>query len=145
MLKAADKPVSLWEEALRYLALLKNAILATGAIDPTRTPWQLFVGTIPDLKHVKVWGCPGFRFVPEEERKDKTFSDRAEPGYFMGLVPENQRTFLFLTQKWKMKRGTTGVFYESMTRVAQLPEPNRRLEDGDSSEQGHDAMRGPPR
>ena len=122
VIKHTDKPARLWDLALETVTLTKNVTLTRTAIDPTRTPWQLFRGTKPNLKHLKVWGCPGYRFIPKEERKDKTFSDRAEPGYHMGVDPECMRTFWFLTKTWKLKRGTTGVFYENLKHMRELPD-----------------------
>ena len=129
LLKHSDKPVRLWELALVTVTSVKNVTLTRSAVDPTRTPWQLFRGTVPNLKHFKVWGCPGCRFVPKEEREDRTFSDGAEPGCHMGVDPESQSTFWFLTRTWGLKRGATGVPHENLKHVDGLPDCER-VQDG---------------
>ena len=129
LLKGADKPPRMWDLTIDTVMLCHNIILKQLSRDPTRTPFQLFHGFEPDLKYAKVWGCAGFRFVPKGERRSQTFSDRAQPGHFIGLDPDDPRTFFFLNLKWQVIRGTTGAFYEHLTHVKDLPD-HRHIEDG---------------
>ena len=46
---------SLWGEALKTAASLLNRIPAKVT---TKTPYELWTGKKPSLKHLHIWGCP---------------------------------------------------------------------------------------
>ena len=54
-LSNSNLPKSLWAEALKTVVYILNRV-------PTKTvpktPFELFKGWKPSLKHMRVWGCP---------------------------------------------------------------------------------------
>ena len=48
-------PLSLWGYALDTAAHLLNKVPSKSV---SSTPYEIWKGKMPDLKHVKVWGCP---------------------------------------------------------------------------------------
>ncbi|RVW77645.1 Retrovirus-related Pol polyprotein from transposon TNT 1-94 [Vitis vinifera] len=79
MLSNSSLPISLWMEALKTAVYLLNRV-------PTKTvpktPFELWTGRKPSLRHLHVWGCPAEARIynPHEKKLDfKTIS-----GYFIG-------------------------------------------------------------
>ena len=48
-------PQYLWSEALKTVVYILNRVL-TKAVP--KTPFELFKGWKPSLRHIRVWGCP---------------------------------------------------------------------------------------
>ena len=46
---------SLWEDALKTIAYVLNRV-PTMATE--KTPYELWIGKKPNLKHLHIWGCP---------------------------------------------------------------------------------------
>jgi len=55
MLSNSNHPKSLWAEALKTIVYILNRV-PTKAVP--KTPFELFKGWKPSLKHMRVWGCP---------------------------------------------------------------------------------------
>ena len=55
MIYHSNLPESLWGEALKAAAYILNRV-PTKAV--AETPYELWVGRKPSLKHFHVWGCP---------------------------------------------------------------------------------------
>ncbi|KAF4132727.1 Integrase core domain [Phytophthora infestans] len=83
VMHAANLPIILWPEVLRYVVEVDN-------LSPTKalqglTPTEKLSGLKPDVAQLKVCGCVGYVFVPKETRKNK-LSAKAEPGLFLGFA-----------------------------------------------------------
>jgi hypothetical protein len=57
MLIDSHLPVEWWGFAIVYAAFIRNCLPVS---DKTATPDELFVGTVPDLSLVKVFGCKAY-------------------------------------------------------------------------------------
>lgn len=55
MLSNSNLPKSLWNEALKTAVYILNWV--PSKIVP-KTPFELFKGWKPSLRHMRVWGCP---------------------------------------------------------------------------------------
>ena len=55
MLSNSNLPKSLWAKALKTTVYILNRV-PTKAVP--KTPFALFKGWKPSLKHMRVWGCP---------------------------------------------------------------------------------------
>ena len=80
MLRDADLPSSLWARAAQYASAVRNVLPCAGK---SKTPWELFNGTRPDVAHMRVFGCPAYVHVPKARRANK-LADRARKGVFVG-------------------------------------------------------------
>ena len=67
-------PESLWGEALKTAAYILNRVPTKAT---AKTPYELWTGRKPSLKHLHVWGCPAEArpYRPNERKLDpKTVS-----------------------------------------------------------------------
>ena len=79
MICHSNLPKSLWGEVLKIAAYLLNSVPTKAA---AKTPYELWVGSKPSLKHFHVWGCPAKArpYKPNERKLDSlTMSN-----YFIG-------------------------------------------------------------
>ena len=84
MLDQAKLPKSLWAEAVRTAAYLRNRL-------PTKvlqngTPYEVWTGNHPKLDHLKVFGCVCYAHLSEAQRKKK-LDQRGVECLFMGYCP----------------------------------------------------------
>ena len=85
MLSNSPLHISLWMEALKTDVYLLNRI-PTKAVP--KTPFELWIGRKPSLRHLYVWGCPAEARIynPHEKKLDfKTIS-----GYFIGYLMKSK-------------------------------------------------------
>ena len=89
MISHSTLPESLWGEALKTTTYILNRVPTKAA---AKTPYELWVGRKPSLKHLHVWGCPAEArpYKPHERKLDsKTVSS-----YFIGYA-ERSRGYKF--------------------------------------------------
>ena len=88
-------PESLQGEALKTAAYILNRVPTKAA---AKTPYQLWTGRKPSLKHFHIWGCPA------EARPYKPNEKKLEPktvsSYFIGYS-ERSRGYKFYDPKLK--------------------------------------------
>jgi hypothetical protein len=81
MLSNSSLPISLWIEALKTAIYLLNRVPSKAI---PKTPFELWTGRKPSLRHLHVWICPAETRIynPHEKKLDlKTIS-----GYFIGYL-----------------------------------------------------------
>ncbi|RVW42809.1 Retrovirus-related Pol polyprotein from transposon TNT 1-94 [Vitis vinifera] len=89
MISHSTLPEKLWGEALKTAAYILNRVPTKAA---AKTPYELWTGRKPSLKHFHIWGCPAEArpYKPHEKKLDsKTVSS-----YFIGYA-ERSRGFKF--------------------------------------------------
>ena len=57
MMSYIDLPISLWGYALQMASYILNRVISKSV---STTPYEIWHGKAPSLKHVKIWGCPAF-------------------------------------------------------------------------------------
>ena len=85
MISWAGLPDSFWAEAVATATYLKNRTPTRGLEDLKRdfhTPFEGWFGRVPDLGHLRVWGCVAMVHVPAE--KTKKLDGRSEKCVFVG-------------------------------------------------------------
>ena len=82
-------PGSLWGEALKTAAYILNRVPSKVT---TKTPYELWTGKQPSLKHFNIWGCPAEArpYRPNEKKLDS----RTVSCYFVGYS-ERSRGYKF--------------------------------------------------
>ena len=65
MLFDADLPTKYWGEAISTACYVQNRLPTKAA---NKTPYELWNGTKPDVKHLRVFGSKAFVHVPEQKR-----------------------------------------------------------------------------
>lgn len=109
MISHSPLPESLWGEALKTAAYILNRVPTKAAV---KTPFELWTGRKPSLKHFHIWGCPAEArpYWPNEKKLDpKTVSS-----YFIGYS-EKSRGFKFYdpTKRSIFETGNA-VFFEDV-------------------------------
>ena len=79
MISHSNLPISLWGEALKIAAYILNRVQTKAT---AKTPYELWTGTKPSLKHLHIWGCPtkARPYRPHEKKLDS----RTVSCYFIG-------------------------------------------------------------
>ena len=89
MINHSTLPESLWGKALKTIVYILNRV-PTKAID--KTPYEIWTGKRPSLKHLHIWGCP------DEARpyrlNEKKLDSRTISCYFIGYS-ERSRGYKF--------------------------------------------------
>ena len=89
MVSNASLPISLWTYALKTAMYLQNRVPSKAV---QKTPFELWTGRKPSLRHLHVWGCPAeIRYYNPHEKK---LDARTISGYFIGY-PEKSKGFRF--------------------------------------------------
>jgi hypothetical protein len=89
MISYSTLPVSLWMEALKTVIHILNRVPSKSV---PKTPYKMWTGRVPSLRHLRVWGSPAEAkvFNPTIEKLDpKTISC-----HFIGY-PERSKGFRF--------------------------------------------------
>ena len=85
MLSNSSLPISLWPEALKTAAYILNRV-PTKAVP--KTPFELWKGWKPSLKHLRIWGCPAeVRVYNPHERK---LDPRTISAFFIGYAEKSK-------------------------------------------------------
>uniref|UniRef100_A0A2N9IKQ7 Integrase catalytic domain-containing protein n=1 Tax=Fagus sylvatica TaxID=28930 RepID=A0A2N9IKQ7_FAGSY len=84
MLSNSSVPISLWMEALKTAVYLLNRVPSKAV---QKTPFELWTGRKPSLRHFHIWGCPvkARIYNPHEKKLDsRTVSGFLENGEISG-------------------------------------------------------------
>lgn len=89
MMSFSTVPDSLWGEALKTAMYILNRVPSKAV---STTPFELWTGRKPSLRHLHVWGCPAEAriFNPHEKKLDS----RTISGYFIGY-PDKSKGYKF--------------------------------------------------
>ena len=71
LVQHADAPKNYWAEALLTAVYLKNISLTKGTHGKNIILYELWHGSKPDIKHLRVWGWTPYAFVPLAKQQDK--------------------------------------------------------------------------
>ena len=89
MLSYSTIPLSLWMHALKTIVYLHNRVRSK--VVP-KTPYELWTGRKPSLRHLHVWGC--LAEVKVYNPHEKKFGARTISGFFIGY-PEKSKDYRF--------------------------------------------------
>ena len=108
MLFASKLPKNLWSIAVRTMGYLCNR-------NPTRandrvTPLECIAGQIPDLAHLRIFGCPVSIAVPKEKRKK--WDSRSKMGYMVGYEPYPSGYLVWYPKENWIHKARDVIFHE---------------------------------
>ncbi|CAM8940925.1 unnamed protein product [Rhodiola kirilowii] len=89
MLRNCSLPTSLWIYALKTATYLLNRVPSKAV---PKTPYELWTGRKPSVKHLRVWGCP--TEVKLYNPHEKKLNPRTVSGFFIGY-PEKSKGYIF--------------------------------------------------
>lgn len=78
----------LWAEAVNTANYIRNRMYTSASYDPNKTPYEIVMGTKPDLYHLRKFGSKGYVHIPKPRRKGN-FDKRADVGYCVGYASVN--------------------------------------------------------
>ena len=125
MLLESGLPPSFWAEAVNTANDVKN-LLPHAAFNNNITPFELVHGVVPDLSHLRVFGCDCY--VLDNDSNKSKLSPKGLPGTFLGYSKSSQsyRAMLWTSKKVVVSRNV--IFNElnnsrSNPRLQQLVNP----------------------
>lgn len=113
LLIGSELPNTLWGEAVRTVAFVRNLKPAKGING--KSPAELLTGKIFDLDFLRVWGCKALVYIPEDKRSGK-LAPRAIEGIFIGY--ENSATYRFLVNGKLMLSSAAQFFEEEKGKIS---------------------------
>ena len=102
-------PQFLWIEALTTIVYILNRVLTKVV---SKTPFELFKGWKPNLRHIRVWGClPEVRIYNLQENK---LDPRTISGYFIGYAKKsNDYRFYCPSYDTRIVESRNEIFFEN--------------------------------
>lgn len=80
-----------WPEIMKTVSYLKNRTIANTS--ENKTPYEIFFGIKPNVKHLKIYGSKVFVRTPEVLRKGK-WDDKAKLGVLVGYTNNSYRVLI---------------------------------------------------
>ena len=105
MMIHANLPKSFWGDALNTASYLLNHA-PSKAVDST--PYEIWYKRKPNLKHLKVWGCPAFVKKVESDKLDS----KSDKCYFVGYLKESFRYYFYNPNEQKVFVSRHATFLE---------------------------------
>ena len=102
MMSYSSVPISLWGEALKTTMYILNRVPSKAV---PKTPFELWTGRKPSLRHIHIWGCPAKARIynPHEKKLDS----RTISGYFIGY-PNKLKGYRFYCPSHSVRIVETG-------------------------------------
>ena len=89
MMSYSSVPISLWGEALKTAMYILNRVPSKAV---PKTPFELWTGRKPSLRHIHIWGCPAEARIYNPH--EKNLDSRMISGYFIGY-PDKSKGYRF--------------------------------------------------
>ena len=86
MIEQASLPKSFWAEAVSHAATIQNLFFAPQ--NSTTTSHELMKGTVPNISHLRTFGCLDWTHNPKERRKK--LDSKSESGILVGCYENKQ-------------------------------------------------------
>ena len=82
MIRDQDLPMHLWAEAARKSIYVK--IILSHSTLGFKTLEEMYIGKKPEVRHLKIFGCPVYVHIPKEKRTKLDPSEKK--GIFVGYL-----------------------------------------------------------
>jgi len=110
MMAYSDLPLSFWGEALHTVVYLLNHSPSKAV---TVTPYELWTGRKPSLRHLAVWGCNAQIRIPNPYRTKLQF--KSTPGIFIGYSSISKGYRFYDPENDKLVESRDAVFLDQHT------------------------------
>lgn len=108
MLAHCGLPNQFWVEAIRAAAYVRNRVVTRVT---QKTPFERFFGEIPDVAHLRVFGCTCYARIPDVKRKK--LSPKSEKLIFVGYAENRKAYRLYDPQTQRFVERDNVVFNEA--------------------------------
>ncbi|PKI43689.1 hypothetical protein CRG98_035920 [Punica granatum] len=105
MMSHTDLPILMWGYALQTTCYLLNRIPSKSV---STTPYEIWNGRTPSLKHFKIWGCPAFI---KKQKTDK-LETRSEKGRFVGYPSDSLGYYFYFPTEQRVVISRDAIFLE---------------------------------
>lgn len=95
MLKHTNLPDKLWNYEFKTAAYTMNLLITKG--NGNNKTWEYLRKTIPDISHLRIFGCFG---VAKIQQAENNMANRSEAGVLMIGYESNAYVLLSLERKW---------------------------------------------
>lgn len=109
MMFEKEIPLKFWGEAVNTAIYLQNRC-PTSAVEE-KTPFEVFSGRKPGIKHLRIFGCICYSHVPAALRQK--FDSKAEKGVFMGYGSCEKGYRVYILESKKVVLSRSVVFAEN--------------------------------
>ena len=118
LLEAASMSRFLWAEAVNTAVYVLNRVSTTSR-DREKTPFDVWNGKKPDVRHLKIFGFPAFLHVPKQFTTK--FEARSQKVFFVGYEEESTNYRVYCPGKKKVSTLRNVVFSEQKSNDGSPP------------------------
>ena len=109
MMQDAKLPPKFWAEATSTAAYIHNCTPTNKGEGPT--PMELWTGNKPNVKHLRVFGCKVYYYIPKQKRNK--LEPRAKKGMFVGYSKNQKAYRIYDLEERKFINQRTVKFFEN--------------------------------
>ncbi len=113
MIRAQGVELEFWAEAMNTAVYIKNRC-PTKALD-SKTPQEAWIGTKPDVFHLRAFGCKTFAHIPNEKRSK--LESKSIPCVFLGYCERTKTYSLMCLETKRIIKSRDVVFLEGTEEV----------------------------
>lgn len=125
MIHAKKLPLTLWAEAVNYaIYVLNRNVWKNGQV----TPYELWVGKAPDLRHLRIFGSEAYMHVPKQFTKK--LDPRAKKMIFVEYKDNSANYRLYDPVKQKVCEARVVIFNEKIGSEKAKSESQTEEDDG---------------
>jgi len=117
MMQDGNVPIRFWPEAVRTACYLHRRS-PTSSLCGNRSPYEVLFGTVPQIKHLRRFGCKVYKHVPPAQRTEKKFGSRSNICMMLGYVHDTTKIWRI----WDFKSGRSGRAVECSSLIFQEEE-----------------------
>ena len=142
LLKHSGMPNVFWVEAMRLATWIR--VRAPSRILNGKSPFEVWGGSKPNVKHLRVFGTAAYAHVPKEQRRK--LDDKAKLCFLTGVTDSASKYQLWCPEDKRFVWSSDIIFNESLTygQHQQRRETEFKSED-DGNEDGFDPVQSQPR
>ena len=108
MMSSVGAPKAFWVLACETAIYLRNRSPSSPL--KGKTPYELWFGKMPDISHLRVWGCMVMYRVPKEHRKKLDY--KATGGVFVGYCLTSKHYKIYDPASCRLVTSRDIIFYE---------------------------------
>ena len=109
MMIDSQLPAEFWGHALDHAAFISNRVCHS---NKTTTPFQMMFKEKPNMRDLKVWGCPGAVHIEDDYMPKNLAEPHAEPGIFLGYCSRSPSFRFYLPRTNMVVSRRDAVFFE---------------------------------
>jgi len=103
-----------WPEAIRTACYLHRRS-PTSSLSGNQSPYEALYGTVPQIEHLRRFGCRVYKYIPPAQRTEKKFGNRSNVCMMLGYVHNTTKVW----RLWDFNSGRTGRAIECSSVVFQ--------------------------